>query len=666
MLKSLALGAEAARRAVHTLAKVPGADTALARAIVFTGRAVPSAAEADFTGEDRPLRRLHSQAASLVFEANGSGAQRLLQRLDISTIKDADYLERLAARYHRIHRYDAALAMRQRAAQLDSENPVRHLALGRALQRASSSGLMRDPIAGLTTGPQPRTEEARQALHRAAELAPENPAILHELGRLEFDHGDLDRGLELLEQAVSQRPNAVWHVDAAKRFRKPHVLQLEKALEHYEKALALDPGQDQTFRHVITIGCRAVSDWPRLWRSAELYEGHRSRRAKAHIKSQRRAAMDQLAPLFTTELAAGGAISAAEARSAVQTLQQAEAAGHRLSWPTTLLISYRLQFAGHLGLGFEIRQRLAERSLAWLGTTSGGHIGHRQKLLAALVYLDRLEEAQRLIDPAPWPPQTDLAAQQLQKLAADVQLTRGNHRPYLEYSAQQRARIPLPVDDTMESLVRGKRVAIVGPVDTGDQLGELIDGHDVVVRPRFALDFVAQHTKSQGSRTDIVYINGQDIDPLLPQLDAAVESGNLQLAVARPISLQQHLDRQLPWLRFYRQDYALNFHGAPLGVQRFIYDILQFEPAEIAVFNSDMYTGLDPFAAGYREAKDTSYGPGSIMNDLIVLHDLLFDFKYLQGLQATGIITLHGRSAEVGALTPEEYVHAIETGGALR
>lgn len=168
------------------------------------------------------------------------------------------------------------------------------------------------------------------------------------------------------------------------------------------------------------------------------------------------------------------------------------------------------------------------------------------------------------------------------------------------------------------------------------------------------------------SRTDIVYINAQEIDDIVEDMNSAIEDGTLKLAVARPLSIQQHLHRGLPWLRFYRQDFALNFHGGPLGVQRFIYDLLQFEPAEIAVFNSDMYTRLDPFAAGYRDAKDTAFGPGSIMNDLIVLHDLLFDFRYLKGLQSTGIVTLHGRVAEMGAMSDDEYIRAIESGGALR
>lgn len=54
------------------------------------------------------------------------------------------------------------------------------------------------------------------------------------------------------------------------------------------------------------------------------------------------------------------------------------------------------------------------------------------------------------------------------------------------------------------------------------------------------------------------------------------------------------------------------------------------------------------------------------MNDLIVNHDLKFDFKYMKSLEATGILKTYGKAAEVLAMTPEKYVHAMEAGGALK
>lgn len=119
---------------------------------------------------------------------------------------------------------------------------------------------MRDTVAGLTAGPEARIEEARQAMDKAGELARHNPAVLHQRGRMEFDHGDAQEGLRLLEEAVALRPNAGWFTDLALRYRKPHILQLDKALENYEKALQLKPHSDQTFRHIITMGRRTHHD----------------------------------------------------------------------------------------------------------------------------------------------------------------------------------------------------------------------------------------------------------------------------------------------------------------------------------------------------------------------------------------------------------------------
>lgn len=659
MLKPLVIAAEAGRQAVRIAQKIPGADVAIAKGIIASARAVPSSTDVEMTGKDTILRRFHSQVANTLFETNARGARRALAQLEIGQIDDPDLLERMAVRYIRLREFEAALAMRRRAVDLDPENPGRYLALARSLQRANNSSVVRDAVAGLTAGPEPLPEEARRALDKATELAPDNPAILHQRGRLEFDHGDTDEGIRLLEEAVARRPSPGWYTDLALRYRRPHVLQLDKALDNYEKALRKRPNNPQTFRHIITMGCRTEHDWPRMWANAEIYENARGSRGS---RARRAQLANELVDLFR-----GGPISAERAETALAVMETYETdRGIRLSWPTTALIVYRLQFAGHLGAGFQLRRRLAERTLDWLGHTSAGHIGHRQMLLSALVYLERFTEAQELIDPMPWEPQTPLASQQLEKLAADTHLVQGRPDRYVEYSRRARTRTPLPADTKMEELVRGKRVAIVGPVDTGDRLGSVIDEYDVVVRPRFAPDFIAQHTESQGSRTDIVYINAQDIDQIIEPMGQAIGAGTLKLAVARPLSIQHHLHRRLDWLRFYRQDFSLCFHGASLGIQRFIYDIMQFQPAEIAVFNSDMYTGLDPFAAGYRDAKDVGFGPGSIMNDLIVLHDLLFDFKYLGWLHQAGVVTLHGKSAEVGALTPEQYVEAIESGGALR
>lgn len=656
MLKPLVLGAEIGRKAVRAATRVPGADRALARLVVASGRVFPTAVDEEFSGSTSRLRGLHGQAANVLLEANPAGARKLLESLEIDSITNADHLERLAARFSRLREFDAALQMRQRAADLEPDNPVRHIALARSLLRTGGRGIVRDPLLGITEGVTPRADEARQSLEAAQRLAPDHPAVLHERGLFEFDHGDLEQGVQLLSQAVERRPSARWYTELGQRCRKPHVEKLDTALGAYEKALELRPKSAAILRSVIILGCRTTHDWPRLWANAQRHEQARG------LRDERRQLMDQIAGLLFT----GDPVTQGQAQQASETLKRSEEAGTRLSWPVTSLVAYRLQFAGFLSTGFALRHRLAERTLTWLGTTSAGHTGHRQKLLASLVYLERFDQALELIDPLPWTPQSPRTEQKLRKLAADVHLVRGELAPYLEYSRTGRTAHPMAADDLMETMVRGKRVAVVGPVDTGDRLGELIDSYDVIVRPRFAPEFVADHQESQGSRTDIVYLNAHDLGPVLEQTGEAVRQGALKMVIARPTSLQENRDWDIPWLRFHRHEFSLSYHGALLGVQRYIYDLLQFEPAEIAVFNSDMYTGSQAFGTGYREQKDFAFGPGSAMNDLLVNHDLCFDHKFLKWLHRTGVLTLHGRTAEVGEMTSAQYTAALDSGGALR
>ncbi|WP_258934929.1 hypothetical protein [Nesterenkonia pannonica] len=426
------------------------------------GRAHP--AQAEFAGKDPALRRLHAQAATVLFEANPRGAQQVLDQLDLASATDADQLERMAVRYMKLGEFEAALAMRQRAAALDPTTPSapRPGPLPAARQQ---KGLTRDPVLGLRPGGEPQVDEAREALRAAAELAPGHPAVLREQGDLEFAHGDQDHGLALLEEAVAARPTAAGYKDLGQRYRKPQIQRLDDALSAYESSLQLNPATGRSSEPSSPSAAAPATTGPASGAApcstnAPGAAPARNRQPTAQPPHRR-----VRRPLHR---------SAHHTRTRTQ--RRSPSGSHRgarglLSWPTTALITYRLQFAGHLTAYFRLRRQLAERTREWLGSVSAGHAYHRQKLLAAEVYLDRLDEALALIDPMPWKPQSPLAAQQLRKLAADVHLLRGSTGPYLEYSCAARAQQPMQAEGAAEQLVAGKRVAIVGPVDTGDRLG---------------------------------------------------------------------------------------------------------------------------------------------------------------------------------------------------
>lgn len=657
MVKPLVTAAAISQRFLRaTVSAIPGADLFLAQATVASAQWVPSPAHARLNGERTRLGTFQDKAAGVLFQANPSGAQRLLDRVDLDHL-NPEQLERLATRYIKIRRYSEALAMRERAAELEPQNPLRWIALARSQQRSARQSIIHDPVMGLTAGPQADPELARQSLTRAQELAPKNPYILHERGLLEFHHGDAAQGLEFLRESSKAEPTAQRWMHLASAYRKPHVAELDASLNAYEQALLLKPASPTAFRGLAIMGCRADQDWPRLWASAEIFETARKRRnrCRAHQKL-----LQDLRPLFTPEP------SRQDVSAALVRLEVAAAQGIRLSYPVTALIVYRLQFAQRMTEAFRLRRDLAQRSLDWLGTNSAGHSRHRQKLLSALVYLGQTDQAQKLIDPMPWTPLNATEAQRLEKMAADVHLIQGNAEPLIRYAAQRAADLPLPGEEAFRKLIEGKRVAVVGPADTGDRLGDMIDAYDIIIRPRLMTSFDEEQAARLGTRTDIAYFSGRDLGPLRQDSEAAVAAGDLQMVVGRGLSHDAHTGEMPDWLRYYRHDYSLGFHGPPMGIGRILYDVLQFAPAEIGLFNIDFFSGENAFGKGYRDAKDQAMGPYSIVNEIVLAHDLAFEHRLTRAMVDTGVLQAYGVAGEVLGLSEEAYIRRLDTSPAVR
>lgn len=215
----------------------------------------------------------------------------------------------------------------------------------------------------------------------------------------------------------------------------------------------------------------------------------------------------------------------------------------------------------------------------------------------------------------------------------------------------------------MESRVRGQRVAVVGPAETNELHGDFIDQFDVVIRPRFDPEFLAHHHRTMGQRTDIAYYSGFDMTELLPVAERPIATGDLAMVVARHFTYKNCQRTRPHWLRFYRHDFSLCPSGGQLGIQRIIYDVLQYQPAELRIFNSDFYTGERMFTPGWRPLD--SFGPGSHINDLIAAHDLRADFLFAQALLRCGAVSAQGIAAQVLSMPVDEYLTTVEGASVL-
>ncbi len=83
-------------------------------------------------------------------------------------------------------------------------------------------------------------DTAGQVLTQLYAQVPESVDTLHYLGLNYCHQGEIEKGLEMMEASIKQRPdNSFYHSNIAAMYRSQ--LQLDKAEEHFQQALSLDP-----------------------------------------------------------------------------------------------------------------------------------------------------------------------------------------------------------------------------------------------------------------------------------------------------------------------------------------------------------------------------------------------------------------------------------------
>jgi len=209
--------------------------------------------------------------------------------------------------------------------------------------------------------------------------------------------------------------------------------------------------------------------------------------------------------------------------------------------------------------------------------------------------------------------------------------------------------------DAFSAFIRGKTVAIVGPVDVGLQSGDEIDGFDIVIRfnPRPIVKFPKA---SFGSRTDVGYFstvhlmsvgcvseNLTDINELRWAVVEELNKAGLQWLSKASIPVREHLRG---WL--FESPFLF---GGPNAVQRVIMDILRFDPARIKIFNFNLYLTSN-FSSGYA---DTAMNVFPVM----AVHDPISNLIFTKKCVARWGVETDAVAEEILNMTPDEYMDAI-------
>ncbi len=518
--------------------------------------------------------------------------------------------------------------------------------------RGLAAGLLRDALRG-ETGGEALTYDAVAGLVPAA--VTERPPQV-----------------ETLRAAAERTGAAADLIALGAACRKSYIADFDASAEAYEQAFAANPKDLRAVEGTVVSGARSHFDWPRIWAVAGTLKPSRGPLAASATSATGATRDDSAAgaarppgaefwdavdPLF------GPAPDAAALHRAQEALSRHEKHIGSLHQLLIETIAERVQFLGAFGTGARLRGLMAQNRVQELRRIPLESALWLKHLLGAYAWLEQDRALRRTAARPPVDTSDPAVARQVEKLRADVALFGGDPEPLRVHAARRAEEAAawgaaLPAEQRMAELVAGRRVAVVGPAAGDQDLGELIDSYDVVVRTNLRRPLDPERSAQIGTRTDISYYAALDLIRGYDQIAQTVESGQVQLAVTRPHCLPA-FEHPPSWLRFAPFEFGLHFRGAPLGIQRILYDLLQHGPAEIGLFHADFYAGEETLAPGYRDDA-LQFGPHSQANDPVVMHDLSFEFRFTQRLVRAGLVTPHGTAAEVLGLSAQQYLQRLE------
>ncbi len=207
------------------------------------------------------------------------------------------------------------------------------------------------------------------------------------------------------------------------------------------------------------------------------------------------------------------------------------------------------------------------------------------------------------------------------------------------------------IDRNFLEIIKGERVAIVGPAPSSLMSGEEIDTFDVIIRFNYKGESLS--TNYYGSRTDISYLNGansKDVEKNYKELNIR----NLKAAVYK-IKVEENMliskcNRQM---RLPLEHFTLD--SSPFALPNVLADLLLYEPLEIKVFSCDMCL---------TNTRDISYGmqDKSWWNEYYpkAEHDPYSTYLFIEYLYSNNFISVDSKLNNILNLGIVEYMKKLQ------
>jgi hypothetical protein len=307
----------------------------------------------------------------------------------------------------------------------------------------------------------------------------------------------------------------------------------------------------------------------------------------------------------------------------------------------------------------EVGRLRAQMARSWLAQHPHHQRVPRQRLLAARAWcaLEDFDRAHALLRdvPSAWRRLDRLAAS---KLLADVQLLQGNLEPSV--AAMSLHDPPSAAEQRFAAMVRGRRIAVVGPAPPVDDQSAAIDTHDVVIRTKFVAHELAP---GAGSRTDIAYYSDPTARLSQGDIVTLLDSGQLRQAVLRPTAFRSPplAVADASSVRYSPSEHGATFECTHFAIQRIVHDLIRYQPAAVSVFNATLFVGDVHYVSGYADDAQRHYLPNNLQPILsTAAHDLRTDFVFLQRLREAGFVHVDDRLGAVLDLTVEQYEQGLD------
>lgn len=224
-------------------------------------------------------------------------------------------------------------------------------------------------------------------------------------------------------------------------------------------------------------------------------------------------------------------------------------------------------------------------------------------------------------------------------------------------------------DDIFFQEIKGKNIAIVGPSITKNIKNNDIDAFDIVVRIGYkGKKFLPQH-KYCGSKTDISYYGDYNYRMYVEEKNAFFLK-DISWAIFKSIIQHEKINVDINVKIRTFNKFKYYFTGSPRMAENAIYDLLNFSPLKIKVFNVNFYCSStkhhENYAPTSRERADyrMKYGVPNYKlwqgHTNWAHHDLLSNINFVRNLWLNGNIEVDTECAKILKMTNDEYLCEME------